>query len=84
MGGATFQIVGQCNAFHESVSIAEAILWGEQLQLSRALVLSPIQTVSIAEAILWGEQRLMKRLVKSGTRVSIAEAILWGSNANGI
>ncbi len=36
------------------VSIAEAILWGEQLCQLRPK--SPVLIVSIAEAILWGEQ----------------------------
>ncbi len=36
------------------VSIAEAILWGEQR--SGVTILSCVMAVSIAEAILWGEQ----------------------------
>ena len=39
---------------HLAVSIAEAILWGEQRALSFAP--SRFASVSIAEAILWGEQ----------------------------
>ncbi len=38
-----------------AVSIAEAILWGEQPRLSSVAFFAPTP-VSIAEAILWGEQ----------------------------
>ncbi len=39
-----------------AVSIAEAILWGEQLEQQLAATIAMRSFVSIAEAILWGEQ----------------------------
>ncbi len=59
------------------VSIAEAILWGEQ----RVNIIRPRPDcfVSIAEAILWGEQPTFRVLdPRPLILVSIAEAILWG------
>ncbi len=53
LGGATF--LKLLNTASVSVSIAEAILWGEQRQSCVALYRT--LPVSIAEAILWGEQR---------------------------
>ncbi len=60
------------------VSIAEAILWGEQLDDGTGLVIEYDWIVSIAEAILWGEQQLLVISSQYGRIVSIAEAILWG------
>ncbi len=46
----------------QTVSIAEAILWGEQPDIGGFFL---AQIVSIAEAILWGEQRLTLELLQS-------------------
>ncbi len=54
MGGATTQDAPE-SPLPEIVSIAEAILWGEQPTSGNNESLAFI--VSIAEAILWGEQR---------------------------
>ncbi len=52
LGGATNTL--STSGLRGQVSIAEAILWGEQR--SCLLVRRSIRHVSIAEAILWGEQ----------------------------
>ncbi len=59
------------------VSIAEAILWGEQRKRGGVFPQRG-DHVSIAEAILWGEQQMSVAVPKGGKIVSIAEAILWG------
>ncbi len=52
MGGATPDLEG--HGSDRAVSIAEAILWGEQHL--EAMEVTNKALVSIAEAILWGEQ----------------------------
>ncbi len=75
MGGATaFLRARYLGDF--GVSIAEAILWGEQHY--HACYYDALKRVSIAEAILWGEQRLIMFIWLQMGVVSIAEAILWG------
>ncbi len=59
-----------------SVSIAEAILWGEQRSDNEFTRVTA--SVSIAEAILWGEQPYHHPPTLQHNPVSIAEAILWG------
>ncbi len=54
-GGSNTKIDGLLTHRLRRVSIAEAILWGEQPPL--AATTAPVRPVSIAEAILWGEQR---------------------------
>ncbi len=63
------------------VSIAEAILWGEQPPNTLGSLASSM-TVSIAEAILWGEQPRNNSTLCPDCIVSIAEAILWGEQRN--
>ncbi len=53
MGGATSN--EQIKEAYRVVSIAEAILWGEQHRRNAAP--GAVVSVSIAEAILWGEQQ---------------------------
>ena len=79
MGGATCGLV--VKAVVKVVSIAEAILWGEQLATDEPV--APAVQVSIAEAILWGEQRITLSKEFIPYSVSIAEAILWGEQRCG-
>ena len=80
-GGSNINDVTICRLM-SVVSIAEAILWGEQH--INATVQSVQSGVSIAEAILWGEQRTCFGLRVILVAVSIAEAILWGEQPRSI
>ena len=74
LGGAT-QIKDRV-AELKRVSIAGAILWGEQ-QAKDCYVIEQ-EHVSIAGAILWGEQPHSPSPPNAPLWVSIAGAILWG------
>ncbi len=62
------------------VSIAGAILWGEQPVVKRNAG-QDNQQVSIAGAILWGSNRIAWQA--NTLLVSIAGAILWGEQPGG-